>query len=206
MDHQAEFKLMVLEKLGKAAADQIDWSAPRLICIAADFTKYDGHAVQQMNRNIELVRYRRFGDELLLLELANATSASAARSALTDKPGKANKLAKVGKTAGAAAKDADVISTDVFTSMGQEAEHAVRMKVFTAFCVDQALLDLANPEVVVLHCLPAHRGEEIAAEVIDGPRSFVWDQAEARLHTAKAALCWAMGLSAASDTGSGKRA
>ncbi len=74
MDHQAEFKLLVMDQLGNAAADVIDWSAPRLVCIAADFTKYDGHAVQQINRNIELIRYRRFGDELLLLELANATS------------------------------------------------------------------------------------------------------------------------------------
>ncbi|PND38804.1 DUF91 domain-containing protein [Paucibacter aquatile] len=77
MDHQAEFKLLALEKFGKQAADAIDWSAPRLVCIAADFTKYDGHAVQQINRNIELIRYRRFGDELLLFELANASSASA---------------------------------------------------------------------------------------------------------------------------------
>jgi predicted transport protein len=75
MDHQAEFKLLVMDKLGKDAADRIDWSAPRLVCIAADFTKYDAHAVQQINRNIELIRYRMFGEELLLLELANATSA-----------------------------------------------------------------------------------------------------------------------------------
>jgi hypothetical protein len=76
MDHQAEFKLLAMDKLGKPAADRIDWTAPRLVCIAADFTKYDGHAVQQINRNIELIRYRRFGEELLLLELANATSAN----------------------------------------------------------------------------------------------------------------------------------
>lgn len=80
MDHQAEFKLLALEKFGKEAADAIDWSAPRLVCVAADFTKYDGHAVQQINRNIELIRYRRFGDELLLFELANASSASASKS------------------------------------------------------------------------------------------------------------------------------
>jgi predicted transport protein len=71
MDHQAEFKLLVMDKLGKPAADLIDWSAPRLICVASDFTKYDGHAVQQINRQIELVRYRLFGSELLLLESAN---------------------------------------------------------------------------------------------------------------------------------------
>ena len=64
------------DKLGKPAADRIGWSAPRLVCIAADFTKYDGHAVQQINRNIELSRYRRCGEELLLLELANATRAN----------------------------------------------------------------------------------------------------------------------------------
>lgn len=81
MDHQAEFKLLVMDELGKAAADAIDWSAPRLVCIAADFTKYDGHAVQQINRNIELIRYRRFGDELLLLELANATSSGNGKAA-----------------------------------------------------------------------------------------------------------------------------
>lgn len=90
MDHQAEFKLLVMDRLGKPAADAIDWTAPRLVCIAADFTKYDGHAVQQINRNIELIRYRRFGDELLLLELANATGASAGRSG----GAKAAKIAK----------------------------------------------------------------------------------------------------------------
>jgi predicted transport protein len=84
MDHQAEFKLLVLENFGKEAAAAIDWSAPRLICIAADFTKYDGHAVQQINRNIELIRYRRFGKDLLLLELANAVTA--AGSTETPKP------------------------------------------------------------------------------------------------------------------------
>lgn len=97
MDHQAEFKLLVLERFGKSAADAIDWSAPRLVCIAADFTKYDGHAVQQINRNIELIRYRRFGDELLLFELANATSAST----LKPTAGKAVKLAKDPKEVGA---------------------------------------------------------------------------------------------------------
>lgn len=83
MDHQAEFKLLVMDTLGKAAADAIDWSAPRLVCIAADFTKYDGHAVQQINRNIELIRYRRFGDELLLSELANATSSANGKTPAT---------------------------------------------------------------------------------------------------------------------------
>jgi len=75
MDHQAEFKLLVLEKHGKDLADAIDWTSPRLICIAGEFTRYDAHAVQQINRNIELLRYRRFGPDLLLLELVNAVTA-----------------------------------------------------------------------------------------------------------------------------------
>ncbi len=75
MDHKAEFKLLVLERFDKAMAEGIEWSSPRLLCIAGDFTKYDAHAVQQINRNIELLRYRRYGADLLLLELVNATTA-----------------------------------------------------------------------------------------------------------------------------------
>jgi predicted transport protein len=87
MDHKAEFKLLVLDKLGQSAADAVDWSDPRVVCIAADFTRYDGHAVQQIGRNIELIRYRRFGDELLLLESANAGGDASVRAAPT-KPSK----------------------------------------------------------------------------------------------------------------------
>ncbi len=90
-----------------------------------------------------------------------------------------------------AARGADVISTDVFASMGQEEEAQRRRAAMETFMVSERLVAEAHAEVVVLHCLPAHRGEEIAAEVLEGPRSFVWDQAEARLHTAKALLCWA---------------
>lgn len=78
MDHKAEFKLLAMENLGNDDAPSIEWSAPRLLCIAGDFTRYDEHAVGQMNRNIELIRYRRFGEDLLLLELVNATTASPA--------------------------------------------------------------------------------------------------------------------------------
>ncbi len=78
LDHQAEFKLLVLEKLGSKTAETVDWSVRRLVCVAGGFTRYDEHAVQQMNRNIELVRYRRFGDGLLMLELVNAVTAKTA--------------------------------------------------------------------------------------------------------------------------------
>lgn len=93
MDHKAEFKLLVLDKLGAVAADAIDWSAPRVVCMAADFTKYDGHAVQQIGRNIELIRYRRFGEDLLLLESANAGGNAGAKAAPTKQPRTAGALA-----------------------------------------------------------------------------------------------------------------
>ncbi|HEX4338682.1 MAG TPA: ornithine carbamoyltransferase [Polyangiaceae bacterium] len=92
-----------------------------------------------------------------------------------------------------AIRGAHVVSTDVFASMGQESEAAKRQKAFHGFIVNRELLRHAAPDVTVLHCLPAHRGEEIEAEVIDAPNSAIWDQAEARLHTAKAALEWALG-------------
>ncbi len=76
LDHKAEFEILVQKKLGFDIADKIEWSGPRLICIAGDFTKYDVHAVQQINRNIELVRYARFGEELLMLDLVNAVQAT----------------------------------------------------------------------------------------------------------------------------------
>lgn len=76
LDHQAEFRWLVMDKLGKEAADDIEWAGTRLLCIAGDFTKYDQHAVQQINRNIELIRYKHFGADLLMLELVNSVSAS----------------------------------------------------------------------------------------------------------------------------------
>ena len=78
MDHRKDFQWLVMEKLGKAAAEGVDWSAPRLICIAGDFNRYDDHAVKQIQRNIELIRYRRFGSELLMLDLVAATSTKGA--------------------------------------------------------------------------------------------------------------------------------
>jgi predicted transport protein len=75
LDHKGEFTLLVLKRFGQEVADKIEWSSPRLLCIAGDFTRYDEHAVQQINRNIELIRYRRYGDSLLLFELISATTA-----------------------------------------------------------------------------------------------------------------------------------
>jgi predicted transport protein len=78
MDHRKDFQWLVLEKFGKEDAEAVEWSTPRLICVAGDFNRYDDHAVKQMQRNIELIRYRRFGTELVMLDLLTATSAKAA--------------------------------------------------------------------------------------------------------------------------------
>src|SRR6185312_8629374 len=81
LDHRAEFQLLVMQKLGNEAASALDWAGTRLLCIAADFTRYDEHAVQQIPRNVELIRYKLFGEDLLLLDLVNAVSVSDATSA-----------------------------------------------------------------------------------------------------------------------------
>lgn len=88
LDHRAEFTLMAMQKLGAEAQKKIDWNGTRLICIAHDFTRYDEHAVAQINRNIELIRYRAYGDELMLLELVNAKSATPVQTAAVGGPGK----------------------------------------------------------------------------------------------------------------------
>lgn len=92
-----------------------------------------------------------------------------------------------------AAKDADVIYTDVWTSMGQEKEERVRSKEFGAFQINSKLTKLAKPDYIFMHCLPAHRGAEVTDEVIDGPNSVVFDQAENRLHVQKAILVKLLG-------------
>lgn len=88
---------------------------------------------------------------------------------------------------------ADVVNTDVWASMGQEAEQKKRVQAFAGYCLDDALVGLAKPDCLVLHCLPAHRGEEISESVIEGPRSVVWDEAENRLHVQKAIMATLMG-------------
>src|SRR5678816_345311 len=92
-----------------------------------------------------------------------------------------------------AAENVDVVNTDVWASMGQEDEQAVRAKAFAGFIVDGKLMLRAKRDAIFLHCLPAHRGEEVAADVIDGPQSRVWDEAENRLHIQKAIMAALMG-------------
>jgi len=87
-----------------------------------------------------------------------------------------------------AVADADLVTTDVWASMGQEAEQAKREKAFVGFCVDARVMSYARPDALFMHCLPAHRGEEVSADIIDGPQSVVWIEAENRLHAQKGLL------------------
>ena len=89
-----------------------------------------------------------------------------------------------------AVREADAVYTDVWTSMGQEEERAVRREAFNAYQVNAEVMRLAKSDALVMHCLPAHRGEEISADVLDGPRSVVFDQSENRLHIQKAIMVW----------------
>jgi ornithine carbamoyltransferase len=87
-----------------------------------------------------------------------------------------------------ACRNADLVTTDVWTSMGFEAENEKRKQAFADWCVDADMMAVAQPDAVFMHCLPAHRGEEVTADVIDGPQSVVWDEAENRMHVQKALM------------------
>ena len=87
-----------------------------------------------------------------------------------------------------ACKDADLVTTDVWTSMGYEAENEVRRAVFANWCVDAGMMEKARPDALFMHCLPAHRGEEVTEDVLEGPQSVVWDEAENRMHVQKALM------------------
>jgi len=93
-----------------------------------------------------------------------------------------------------AARGADVLYTDVWTSMGQETEAKARRRAFARYQVNERVVALAGPRALVMHCLPAHRGEEITDAVLDGPQSVVFEQAENRLHVQKAIMCWLAGV------------
>ncbi|MGH2769231.1 MAG: ornithine carbamoyltransferase, partial [Actinomycetota bacterium] len=121
-----------------------------------------------------------YGPEVAIVERARAIGAeTGTRILISDDPD-------------GACRGAHVLYTDVWASMGREAERAARSAAFARFAVSSDRLADAAPEGIVMHCLPAHRGEEIAAEVIDGPASVVWDQAGNRLHATKALLEWVM--------------
>ncbi|TGP40557.1 DUF91 domain-containing protein [bacterium M00.F.Ca.ET.228.01.1.1] len=145
LDHQAEFRWLVMEKLGKDVAEHIEWTGTRLLCIAADFTRYDEHAVQQIPRNIELIRYKLFGDDLLLLELVNASTVPDATLAKTDgtaEPSVEPVKQKVGgrdrspieqlETASTEVRELYSQTTSFLNSLGDDVQER-HMKVYVAF-------------------------------------------------------------------------
>jgi len=119
MDHRKDFQWLVMERLGKKDAEAVDWSAPRLICIAGNFNRYDDHAVKQIQRNIELIRYRRFGTDLLMLDLLAATSVKGVPSVAVGAPGGEGAGSAPGKykTISAVMEDLDAAMTDRFEAL-----------------------------------------------------------------------------------------
>lgn len=134
-----------------------------------------------MGMNVRVATPPAYKPDSAICELALKTAASRTEVMVTDDPV-------------AAAKEAHVIYTDVWASMGQEASAEERIPIFKPYQVNQQLLDHADPSAIVLHCLPAHREEEITDQVIEGSRSRVWDQAENRLHAQKALLVSLLGV------------
>jgi ornithine carbamoyltransferase len=132
--------------------------------------------------DLELACPEGFGPDPEILNAARAAQKAHGRGTIT-----------VTTDPRAAARGAHVVSTDVWASMGQEDDAARRRVAFAGYCVDAALISIAAPDAIVLHCLPAHRGEEITGDVLDGPRSLAWVQAENRLHIGKAILEYVMG-------------
>ena len=114
MDHKKDFEWLVLNTYGKEVADNVEWLAPRLLCVAGDFTKFDEHAVNQMNRNIELIRYRKYGEDLILFELVNATTAEGVERTPAKKTGHGE--AK-GKTVSEQLAEANAEITDRFEAI-----------------------------------------------------------------------------------------
>ena len=134
-----------------------------------------------LGMEVRLAHPRGYGPDARIVETAQALAAgSGARLAFGHDPREI-------------VRGAAVVYTDAWTSMGQEAETEARRDAFAGFRVDDALLDAAGPDALAMHCLPAHRGEEITSAVMDGPRSLIWDQSENRLHIQKALLAETLG-------------
>ena len=150
MDHKGEFELLLLKTFGQKVADHIEWSSPRLLCIAGDFTKYDGHAVQQMNRNIELLRYIRFGEELLLLELLNAVQATSAAESTTPFGNGKSKSKSKDKSVTEQLEQASPALRDLYDSVKETClafGDDVQMKILKLYVAFKRLKNFASVEV-----------------------------------------------------------
>lgn len=130
MDHRKNFEWLVMDKLGKATADLVEWSAPRLICIAGDFNRYDEHAVRQMQRNVELIRYRRFGNDLVMLDLVTATSRPMPPEPPV--PGRHKPISSVIDELDAEMRDRFEALRDYLTALGDDVQETV-LRLYVAY-------------------------------------------------------------------------
>jgi predicted transport protein len=137
MDHRGDFELLALKKLGAGAAEKIEWSTPRLLCIAGDFTKYDEHAIRQMPRAIELIRYRRYGDDLLLFEQVSATAPQTPGPARTS--GEARTIMETIDSAGQQLRDRWEGLKDFLLALGDD----VQMKTLKHYIAFKRLQNFA---------------------------------------------------------------
>jgi ornithine carbamoyltransferase len=149
----------------------------------------DVQTIRERFGSLEGIRVAWVGDgSNVCVSLAGACSLLDVEFACASPPGYEPPGLDVVRDPREAVRGANVLVTDVWTSMGQEDEREQRVRDLAPYALDSRLLDLADPEAIVLHCLPAHPGEEIAADVLYGPQSAAWDEAENRLHTTKALL------------------
>lgn len=198
------FEHQKLEELAAAASVPVinllsDYAHPcqavaDLLTLHGHFGKLEGLEVAYVGDFNNVARSLAAAAALTGVHLRVATPAGFGPS-----PGDLDRLAGLGAAPAVTAnpheavEGADAVYTDVWTSMGQEGEATRRAQAFEGFTVDEGLMGHAASHAVFLHCLPAHRGEEVAAEVVDGPTSLVWQQAENRLHAARGLLLWLRG-------------
>jgi ornithine carbamoyltransferase len=162
-----------------------------LLTIRQEFGTFEGRVVTYVGDGNNVCRSLALAAGMVGMAVRVATPPGYALSASDlDRLAAAGVAVETFDRAGPAVAGADVVYTDVWTSMGQEAESEARRRAFEGFTVDQALLGRAEPKAIFLHCLPAHRGEEVAAAVVDGPQSRVWPQAANRMHAARGLLSW----------------
>jgi ornithine carbamoyltransferase len=164
--------MTVEERLGKIKGKTVVWSGDGGNNVLNSFI----HAAAPFDFDLRIICPPEFPPEREILMAAQKNGARIAVSTELD-----------------AAKGADVVVTDVRVSM-HSSDAAARHEILEPYQVDEDFMRLAKPEAIFLHCLPAHRGEEVTTEVLDGPQSAVWDEAENRLHVQKAIMCWCMGI------------
>jgi ornithine carbamoyltransferase len=158
-----------------------------LLTLREHFGDLEGRRVAYIGDGNNVTASLAFAAAMSGFELVVATpSGYELDAAVVDRARNLGATIELGSDAYDAARGADAIYTDVWTSMGQESEREQRVRAFDGWTVDAALMKVAAPDAVFLHCLPAHRGEEVSAEVIDGPQSLVWPQAANRMHSVRA--------------------